>query len=361
MRILREQFLGCIALLAMISMGLLVANELDVCRCFKRPLFRVGQDTELTTTIKHLDWGADGRTLLIEARNWDSGSNRLSVHHVGGTGYVPSWVELIRESLTHASMSPDGKSIVAGTVAGELWWIDLETAAATEVVKLEQDASFEATAISHDGQTMAGITSDYDIYLCNPTLATQKRLRCPSTDRPHKLQFSPNGRRLLSVQRNGTVIVWSTETGKQLCEIKGEPHLPYTTAAFLSDSSGVISLKSENRLQIWDIDSNEERWHGADGAYEKSGITAIDVASNGSLVAWNDAMTNRVVVWDLETQRIKYEIPNPSMVLNLKFSPDGRSLAIAGLEPILRIYDVASGKETSGIDVRKVHENSVRT
>ena len=361
MRVVREQIVATTSLLALLAISLLMANELDLCRCLKRPLFRTSNETELSATVSHVDWTADGTTVMIEARNWDSAASHLSVHRLGGQGYVPSWAEMVKDSLTNASMSPDGKSIVAATFTGELWWIDLETAAATELVSMERRVAFNVTAVSRDGQLMAGVTTDSDIYLCNPTQGTQKVLRRSAPDQSFRLHFSPDSRRLMSLQRDGSVVIWDTEAGESLCEITCNHHWPMTAAAFLHDGTGVICMTSEKQLRIWDIASNTERWRSADGAHGLSGVAAIDVASNGTLAAWSDAMTRRIIVWDLENQRIKYEIDNPSMVLNLKFSPDGNSLAVAGLEPIVRIYDVASAKETYQIDAKQIHETRVRT
>ncbi|HEY4260018.1 MAG TPA: WD40 repeat domain-containing protein, partial [Schlesneria sp.] len=127
-----------------------------------------------------------------------------------------------------------------------------------------------------------------------------------------------------------------------------------------SDGSGVLCMAGRGVLRIWDIASNTERWRGPAGAYGTNGLVAIDVTSTGTFAAWGDAMTRRIVVWDLEEQRVRYVIENPSMVMNLRFSPDGNSLAIAGLEHNVRVYDVRTGKETHRIDVKQIYDTNGR-
>ncbi len=48
------------------------------------------------------------------------------------------------------------------------------------------------------------------------------------------------------------------------------------------------------------------------------------------------------------------------MIMSLRFSPDGNSLAVAGLERNVRVYDIRTGKETHRIDVKQIHDTNVR-
>jgi WD40 repeat protein len=359
MRLFREQVISGVVIAILLAFGLLMADEPEFSRCLENPLFKTSGHRPSMTTVNHVDWSADGKTLLVASRTFGSEAHRLSVHQLGGQGYVPSWSEILKDSLNHATLSPDGKSIVAATRSGELWWVDLETAAATELVTPK--VRFRATAISRDGQWMAGSTIDGAIYLCNPRHSLAKALPHLINQPIYRLHFSNDGHRFLCVWSDGSIGVWDTDSGELLCEIEDDDHIPIAAAAFLSDGSGVICMAGEGILRIWDIASNTERWRGPAGAYGTSGIAAIDVTSNGTVAAWGDAMTRRIVVWDLEDQRVRYVIENPSMVMNLRFSPDGNSLAVAGLEHNVRVYDLRTGKETHRIDVQQIHETKVRS
>ncbi|MDB5342193.1 MAG: (Myosin heavy-chain) kinase [Schlesneria sp.] len=360
MQLLREQVIAGVVVAILLAFGLLMADERELSRCLENPFFKTSDHRTLMTTVNHVDWSADGKTLLVESRNFDCDAHRLSVHQLGGQGYVPSWCEILKESLNHATLSPDGKSIVAATRSGELWWVDLETAAATELVTLTPKAPFKLTAISRDGRLMAGSPQDGAIYLCNPRHGLAKMLPQSINRTIYRLHFSNDGQRILCVWTDGSVGVWDTDSAELLCEIEDHEHVAIAAAAFLSDGSGVICMAGEGTLRIWDIASNTERWRGPAGAYGSNGLAAIDVTSNGAVAAWSEAMTRRIVIWDLEDQRVRYVIENPSMVMNLRFSPDGNSLAVAGLEHNVRIYDIRAGKETHRIDVKQIHDTNVR-
>lgn len=359
MRLSREQVIAGVVVAVLLAFGLLMADEHELSRCLQNPLFKTSERQAVMTSVSHVDWTADGNTLLVESRSYGREAHQLSVHRLGGQGHVPTWSEILKESLNHATLSPDGKSIVAATRSGELWWVDLETAAATELVTVTPSASFKVTAISRDGQLMAGCTQDGKIYLCHPRHAIVKTLSYLSKGTIHRLHFSKDGDRILCVRTNGSVAVWDTESAELLCEIENDNHIPIAAAAFLSDGSGVICLAGEGVLRIWDIQTNAERWRGPSGAYGSNGVAAIDVTSNGTVAAWADAITHRIVIWDLEERRVRYVIENPSMVMNLRFSPDGNSLAVAGFEPDVRVYDLRTGKETGRIDVRQVHDTNL--
>lgn len=58
-----------------------------------------------------------------------------------------------------------------------------------------------------------------------------------------------------------------------------------------------------------------------------------------------------MVVWNAEERRIVREIETPMTTVSIvRYSPDGRLLAVAGLDPTIRIYDVATGIECRAID-----------
>ncbi|HEY4261289.1 MAG TPA: hypothetical protein VGM98_14075, partial [Schlesneria sp.] len=210
MRLLREHVIAGVVVATLLAFGLLMADERELSRYLENPFFKSSDHRITMTTVNHVDWSADGKTLLVESRSYGSEAHQLSVHQLGGQGYVPSWCEILKESLRHATLSPDGKSIVAATHSGEFWWVDLETAAATELVSLTSKVPFKVTAISRDGQLMAGSTADGSIYLCNPRHGLAKTLSHVIDKVIHRLHFSNDGQRIMCVCTDGSIGIWDT-------------------------------------------------------------------------------------------------------------------------------------------------------
>jgi WD40 repeat protein len=62
--------------------------------------------------------------------------------------------------------------------------------------------------------------------------------------------FSPDGRRVLSVSRDGDIRVWDTGSGKELRRLKS--HTPIVlVATFSSDGKQILTGHTDNTVQVW--------------------------------------------------------------------------------------------------------------
>lgn len=361
MKLLHEQVIGGIVIAAFVAVGLLIAEEPEpeLARWLNGPfLARDGFQVLSDSTVSHLDWSGDGRKLLSQSRGGDTAQHVLSIHDLkDGTGTTPAWVGALQGTISHASLSPDGASVVLATHRGELWWVDMDTSAATELAKSSN--SFLATAMGHDGRFMAGATTDGEVFLCDPTQGGMRTLSSPRESAVIRLRFSARSERLLCSRVDGSISVWETSSGALLGDTAGRTTMP-VAAAFLGDGIHVISLGGIGALRIWNVDRGTEQWHGVEGCYGQHGIAAVDVDVSGSLAAWGGGMNHRIMVWDLQARKAKFEIENPSVVLSLKFSPDGKRLAVSGRESIIRVYDVSDGSELQTVDVQQIKEFAER-
>jgi WD40 repeat protein len=357
MKLLHEQVIGGIVIAALVSVGLLFTEEPELARWLKNPfLARDGFQALSTLSVSHVDWSADGRKLLSQTRGRDTAQHTLSVHDLkDGTGVIPAWAGALHGNISHASISPDGTSVVLATHRGELWWVDMDTSAATELAKASN--AFLATAMGHDGRLMAGATTDGEVYLCDPTKGGMRALPSRRKDGVIRLRFSARSERLLCTRVDGSMTVWETSTGAMVGDLDARTRMP-TAAAFVGDGSHVFSLGGVGSIRIWNVDRGTAQWHGIDETCGQHGIAAVDVEASSTLAACCAGMSHRIMVWDLQSRQTKLEIVNPSLVLNLKFSPDGTRLAVAGRESIIRIYDALNGSELQTVDVERIMESA---
>jgi WD40 repeat protein len=123
---------------------------------------------------------------------------------------------------------------------------------------------------------------------------------------------------------------------------------PVTAVEFLPGDQRIISAGLDSVVSIHNLDSGHEEWRGE---FEYAGFTTLAVSADGRTAAWGGC-NRRIVVWDLEINEKKFEFKIPAhYVSQLKFAPDGTTLAIAGQEDIIRLYDMKSGTEKEGIHV----------
>lgn len=114
----------------------------------------------------------------------------------------------------------------------------------------------------------------------------------------------------------------------------------------------MISSLGGNDVQISDLETGEICWREPHGLRGLKCVWRLESSPDGSLVAWS-GMDTQVVIWDLKQSRMRIEFENPSHVSNISFSPDNSYLAVAGSEPVIRIYDTATGHEVRQVDTRQ--------
>jgi WD40 repeat protein len=184
---------------------------------------------------------------------------------------------------------------------------------------------------------------------------------------------APDGKTLAVVESKGgrrrnQVRLWSGQTGKDLGTLKhpdGTGGFTCTSKPFFSpDGQSVIVAQlntdgDQSRIGLWDARTAKFVRSLGDsmGAVHK-----LVFAPNGKMVATGDGNGlqpgRTVCLWDVATGKKLKEWKLPGKLVGLAFSPDGETLATAGSDTIIRLWDVNSGKEVrqlSGFGSRLAH------
>jgi WD40 repeat protein/class 3 adenylate cyclase len=158
------------------------------------------------------------------------------------------------------------------------------------------------------------------------------------------LDWSPDGTRFVTEgpEETGIVDIRNAETGESMLSFTGH-QMDVNGVTFSSDGSMLATTGDDGAAKIWDPQSGEELGsvQGPEGA-----VLGPSFSPHGSLAAaaWLDDGTVRV--WDPATGRTVHELHPVPVPFRTSFSPDGRRLAIAALEPpVAVVVDVGSGRE----------------
>lgn len=175
------------------------------------------------------------------------------------------------------------------------------------------------------------------------------------------LYFTPNGKLLLSINRNAkdnkpakdlTVVVWDVANAKERRRLIVPAPIIQGHRPALAVSNNFLAVGMEDEagtLRLFDLDSGKERsfatghkapWSG--GGY---GVSAVAFSPNGQTIV-TGGRDNLIRIWDASTQRLRHTLKgHHSWVETFAISPDGKMLASGGQDGVIRLWDLATAKD----------------
>jgi WD40 repeat protein/tRNA A-37 threonylcarbamoyl transferase component Bud32 len=238
-------------------------------------------------------------------------------------------------------------------------------------------APSQPLGFSPDGSVLAAAGTDHALRL----FFVGDRSRIQQTRKPvaheqpiHQVAFSPNGRRIASVDAAGHFLVAETAGTNDLTLPSFDSP---ATAIWWNQSDSQLAARTTNEVVVWNLDSSPPRllartnlpvqaettfspagWHLAISVPE----AALDPSPpSPPLVVPSDfggkdasdpaAPQPTVLLFDLRDElRVPRVLQAPGTAARLTFSPDGRLLAALGLRGTIRLWNVADGRQ-AGTDI----------
>ncbi len=149
---------------------------------------------------------------------------------------------------------------------------------------------------------------------------------------------------LASSSADGTVRLWTVETGQQRAVLEADGVGLVFGISISTDGTMLASANNDGTIRVWDIVTAKTAisWKA-----HKRGVTAVafmpgeyNLASGG----WDKTVN----LWDARTGKLHRTIPaHDSYVTSLAFAPDGKTLASASEDGKVKLWDAASGRQKS--------------
>lgn len=220
-----------------------------------------------------------------------------------------------------------------------------------------------AVAFSPDGRRLAvggGPSGRYgEIKIWDVTTAAPKLVSTihGHTDAILAIAFSPDGGTVASGSYDKLVKLWHVADGKLIATLKEHSDAVYAVA-FMPDGTEVLSAAGDRTVKIWSISTGKRLFTAGDSldavysaAVHPSGrwFAAAGADRMIRLWSWNgdaSAPTSNTATLQAST------FAHGEAVLRLAYSPDGATLASAGADRVIKLWDAATLKEKESLEAQ---------
>jgi WD40 repeat protein len=311
-----------------------------------RPLGQSPPATEVAELIGHGDavnlavFSPDGKRILTASND---GTMRYWIRETG---------EELRRfddcgGIVHSvAISPDGNRALTGGGSKVMRLWDLKTGALIRSFEGHGDWIFSVAfspdgrlAASSSGGTLKGDGADSTVRIWDVESGQELRQLLGHHGVIWSVAFSPDGTRLLSGGNDKTVILWDVQSGAELKRLPGHTD-QVTCVAFLPDGRHAISSAThkDQSIRTWNLDTGaqERILEGHSGE-----VTWVAVSPDGRRLLSGSISDHTLRLWDLTTGKTIHRFRWGNVgALRGNFSPDGRYAAWAGVDGVVRIYQL---------------------
>jgi WD40 repeat protein len=281
------------------------------------------------TPVMAVQFTPDGKHLLTQIA--DAPLHRWDARTGKDLGALPT------DSL-HAAISTDGKMLAVRSLAAKGIAL-IDTVAAKEVARIPitPRESTPPLAFSADGKLLAirlrldqkielyEVPSGKRLHTLNVTTGASKAVggkgKIPVA--PQTLLLAPDGSRLASYADPATLAVWDTATGERIASLLMPDRNPIHSGAFSPDGRCLALDFNDGTVALYELATAQPRTtFGQKPAAKKGNPVPIE--------------------------RISPTTFRPGS--RVAFTPDGRTLVHAGLDRVVRLWDIATGKELAALE-----------
>lgn len=158
------------------------------------------------------------------------------------------------------------------------------------------------------------------------------------------IDFSPDGSRLISGSRDGTIIIWDMAKGEEISHITYDPENwgdVINSVAFHPNGEWIATGGLDGSIRIWDTTTLSEIIrinHEIDAtSINFNEVNDISFSPDGKWIA-SGSNDHTVRVWSVETGEEIARMHHDREVTAVSFSPDGRTILSSSLDGTAKIW-----------------------
>lgn len=284
--------------------------------------------------VKTIAFSADGKTIVSGSIDktvilWDVRTGQVKQRFTNHKGWVWS-LAFSSDEATIASACFD---------TSDVWVWDAKTGETRQ--RLSPHLS--AMAFSKKGEFFIGGRLK-SLYTWDTQTWKRNRIYTAHTDAIYVIALSSEGKTLASGDRDGTIILWDTESWRPIQKIKLQNWIK--SLAFSPDGkklvvgSAVVASGNQigGEINVWDLAAKKSI------TLMKSPeiVWSVSVSPNGKLIV-GTSRGGKIRIWDAQTEKLKEIFDgHDKIVFEAIFSPDGALLASCGGDGTIKLWDIGN-------------------
>lgn len=292
-----------------------------------------------------VDFSADSK-LVAASVNLSSGKSYPGVWDVA-TGKALACVndgcDSAKDEVLAVVFSPDGTHLISSGVDTRLitWKISNDTYSLEEIVPSGHSRDVETLNFSSDGRRLVSVSDDRLLKVWDMTEGTPKFLMdIPGhRDWVYSAEFTPDGKYIVSSSSDRTVRVWDAQYGRLVLNLQGHQNQVYSVSVNF-DGTKILSASEDGTLRIWNMLLTSEVASNSFG----NSVNAIAYSSDGKQLAGAGRGT-QIKVWSGETGELLKTLDGSTggVVEGLAWTNDGKRLVSADRGGNVLVWNVADG------------------
>jgi WD40 repeat protein len=258
-------------------------------------------------------------------------------------------------AIVQVTFSPDGRYFLAAGDArrSPLRIYDGKSGQLVSQFVPDEDMGWSGGAFNPDGTKVLswsyGISA---LYVWESSTGQRLHKLEGHTEAVNNGAFSPDGKLIVTGSQDHTLRVWDVATGKQRLFLEG--HKDDCGGCFSPDGKRIVSAGGgdDGTIRGWDAATGKEVWKLTEQAivdFRLSSSSLFSPDGTRLLSLWGDT----VRVWEVATGKAVATLAGSTAVIGANFLPDGQRVVSWGKDKMLRIWNLADGKEVRNLDLRE--------
>ncbi|MFN5169963.1 MAG: caspase family protein [Cyclobacteriaceae bacterium] len=282
--------------------------------------------------IGSIEASVDGKLILTNSSLWDSNNGKLIQAFKG----------------YQSKLSPTGKSLVSSDF-DSIRMFNIETG--RQLFSVEGNPTSSSTGeirFSKDGSKF--LVQWYENVKVWSSLDGKLLASIPSLNNDFIIaEFSPDGKRVITSERDNTAKIWNSSTGKMEHNLVGHSAF-ILNAEFSPDSKILITAAHDSIIKIWNTGSGKTI---RDLKGHISSVKSAKFSGNGKMIV-SASMDSTVRIWDVESGRCVKTLTHSSSVTWAQFINNDNGVLSYSDDNKVSIWDLATGKISVDMNVEVI-------